>query len=104
MEAAHIKWHGARGPDVVANALSLCALYHRLFDKGAFTLSPSRQIVVTSQATGASVNEALGRFHARPITLPANPGDAPDPVFAGWHTREVFVSPGFLIIEPQSAC
>ena len=104
LEAAHIKWHGARGPDVVANALSLCALHHRLFDKGAFTLSPSRQIVVTSQATGASVNEALGRFHARPITLPANPGDAPDPVFAGWHTREVFVSPGFLIIEPQSAC
>ena len=98
LEAAHIKWHGARGPDVVANALSLCALHHRLFDKGAFTLSPSRQIVVTNQATGAGVNEALGQFHATPITLPANPGDAPDPVFAGWHTREVFVSPGFLII------
>ena len=32
------------------NALSLCALHHRLFDKGAFTLGPSRQIVVTSQA------------------------------------------------------
>ena len=104
LEAAHIKWHGARGPDVVANALSLCALHHRLFDKGAFTLGPSRQIVVTAQATGAGHEEALGRFHAKPIALPASRDDAPDLVFAGWHTREVFVPPGYLILEEQSAC
>ena len=104
LEAAHIKWHGARGPDVVANALSLCALHHRLFDKGAFTLGPSRQIVVAAQATGAGHEEALGRFHGSAIALPAIPGDAPDLGFAGWHTREVFVPPGYLILEEGSAC
>ena len=102
LEAAHIKWHGAKGPDIVKNALSLCALHHRLFDKGAFTLGPSRQIVVTAQATGAGHEEALGRFHSKPIALPASRDDAPDLVFAGWHTREVFVPPGYLILEEQS--
>ena len=104
LEAAHIKWHGARGPDVVANALSLCALHHRLFDKGAFTLGPSRQIVVTAQATGAGHEEALGRFHSKPIALPARRDDAPDPLYSGWHTREVFFSPGFLTIVEPGRC
>ena len=104
LETAHIKWHGAKGPDVVKNALSLCALHHRLFDKGAFTLSPTRQIVVTSQATGAGHEEALARFHSKPIALPACPGDAPDSIFAGWHNREVFVPPGYLILEERSGC
>ena len=65
---------------------------------------PSRRIVVTAQATGAGHEEALGRFHARPIALPSSPGDAPDTVFSAWHTREVFVPPGYLILEKQSAC
>ena len=100
--AAHIKWHGARGPDTVANALSLCALHHRLFDKGVFTFSPWRQVVVSAHVAGADHEEALGRFHSKPIMLPARRDDAPDPVFAGWHTREVFVPPGLLIYEPRS--
>ena len=104
LEAAHIRWHKSGGPDVVPNALSLCALHHRLFDKGAFTLSPYRQIVVTTQATGAGLDEALGRFHAQPITLPARRDDAPDVLFADWHVREVFVSPGFLTIRQMNAC
>ena len=65
---------------------------------------PSRQIVVTAQATGAGHETALGRFHSRPITIPASPGDAPDLGFAGWHTREVFVPPGYLILKEQSTC
>ena len=104
LEAAHIKWHGAKRPDVVKNALSLCALHHRLFDKGAFTLSPSTQIVVTTQATGPGFEETLGRFHSRPITLPAARDDGPDPLYSGWHTREVFFSPSFLTIEEPGRC
>ena len=40
LEAAHIKWHEAKGPNVVRNGLSLCVLHHELFDKGAFTILP----------------------------------------------------------------
>ena len=30
--------------------------------------------------------------------------DAPDPLYSGWHVREVFVSPGFLTIEAPGRC
>ena len=39
LEAAHIKWHQAGGPDREENGIALCALHHKLFDRGAFTLS-----------------------------------------------------------------
>ena len=70
LEAAHIKWHQARGPDIVRNALALCALHHRLFDKGAFTVSPGRLVVVARNLSGRGFEETLGRFDARPLTLP----------------------------------
>ena len=37
LEAAHIKWFQARGPDVVQNGLALCSLHHKIFDLGANT-------------------------------------------------------------------
>ena len=96
LEAAHIKWHQARGPDLVRNALSLCALHHRLFDKGAFTVSPGRLVIVARNLSGRGFEETLGRFDARPLTLPTQAGDAPDPRFAAWHAREVFGCPEYL--------
>jgi len=65
LEAAHIKWHEARGPDLVRNALSLCALHHRLFDKGAFAVSPGMRVIVAKNVTGSGFEEALGRFRAK---------------------------------------
>ena len=40
LEAAHIKWHAAGGPDEVANGLALCGLHHKAFDRGALGLEP----------------------------------------------------------------
>ena len=99
LEAAHIKWHQARGPDLVRNALSLCALHHRLFDKGAFTVSPGKLIVVARNLSGRGFEETLGRFDARPLAPPVAPQDAPDPVFSAWHVREVFRSPEHVASE-----
>ena len=93
LEAAHIRWHQARGPDEVRNALSLCALHHRLFDKGAFTLSPYRLVVVARTAAGRGFEEALGCFDAKLLKLPVEQNDAPDPQFSAWHARELFGSP-----------
>ena len=67
LEAAHIKWHEARGPDLVRNALSLCALHHRLFDKGAFTVSPGRLVIVARNVSGRGFEETLGRFDTRQL-------------------------------------
>ena len=41
LEAAHIHWHCYAGPSVVRNGIALCALRHRLFDRGAFALDDS---------------------------------------------------------------
>lgn len=40
LEAAHIQWHTFGGPDLETNGLSLCALHHKLFDLGVFTIDP----------------------------------------------------------------
>src|SRR6185503_19127739 len=42
LEAAHIQWHQAGGPDVEPNGLALCSLHHKAFDLGAFTIKPDR--------------------------------------------------------------
>ena len=92
LEAAHIKWHCAKGPDEVHNALALCALHHRLFDVGAFTLSNDRRIMVSDRAVGKGYKNALGRFDSKDIILPDNIDDVPDPGFIEWHHHNVFIA------------
>ena len=48
LEAAHIRWHHVGGPDIEPNGLSLCALHHKLFDLGVFTVEPAEHRVVFS--------------------------------------------------------
>jgi putative restriction endonuclease len=36
LDAAHIRWHQAGGPDEECNGLALCVLLHKTFDLGAF--------------------------------------------------------------------
>jgi putative restriction endonuclease len=43
LDAAHIRWHQAGGPDVEGNGLALCVLHHKTFDLGAFTASGGRR-------------------------------------------------------------
>ena len=90
LEAAHIHWHSHAGPSVVRNGIALCALHHRLFDRGAFTLDDSLVIRISSQAAGHGHYDSLGRFNG--ATLPVVPDtttDRPDPEFLGWHRRLV---------------
>ena len=45
LEAAHIKWHAAGGPDDVSNGLALCGFHHKALDRGAWGLEPVDQRV-----------------------------------------------------------
>ena len=92
LEGAHIQSHRARGPDQVQNGLALCVLHHRLFDAGAFTLSLDRRVVVAPSASGAGLDDSLGRFHLQEVPLPVSESDLPDPRFLRWHQRNVFGS------------
>ena len=100
IEAAHIKWHEAKGPAVVDNGLALCSLHHDLFDIGAFTLlpeSPELRVVTAGGVQGAGVEGALRRYHGAPLRAPPLSGfPRPDAKFLAWHRREVFRAPELM--------
>ncbi|RKU07824.1 hypothetical protein C6503_24175 [Candidatus Poribacteria bacterium] len=91
IEAAHIKWHSAEGPDIPRNGMALCALHHKLFDRGVFTLSDQLAIKVSEQVDPASpgFEEWLGRFKGRDIYFPSEPY-LPDAAYVQWYTKQVF--------------
>ena len=91
LEAAHIKWHQADGPDTEENGLALCSLHHKLFDRGAFALSKQLEIRVSKDAHGSvGFEEWLMRFHGEKINFPQRQSFYPNASFIGWHFREVF--------------
>jgi putative restriction endonuclease len=95
VEAAHIKWRQAGGPDVVPNGLALCTLHHKMFDRGVFTVSPGFQMQVSERAHGTSgFEEWLLSFHGKRIREPLRPDYYPKPEFLRWHFKEVFRAPG----------
>jgi putative restriction endonuclease len=90
LDAAHIRWHQAGGPDVENNGLALCVLHHKTFDLGAFTVADG-VLLVSDQANGtAGFNEALMAYHGKPIRPPQRTDWRPDPKHVEWHGREVF--------------
>lgn len=102
LDAAHIRWKQVGGPDVEQNGIALCALHHRLFDRGAFTLGssgasedsvPLRLIVSKRAIGGPTVDRVLLALHASELPGPGDPNDSPSPMHLAWHEREVFRGP-----------
>jgi putative restriction endonuclease len=90
LDAAHIRWHQAGGPETEDNGLALCVLHHKTFDLGAFTLREG-VLLVSDQAHGTTgFEEALLAYHGRPIRDPQRPAWRPHPGHLDWHGREVF--------------
>jgi putative restriction endonuclease len=91
LEAAHIKWHQAGGPDVETNGVALCVLHHRVFDLGAFTINSQLAILVSEKANGSrGLDETLLRFHGKNLRKPQRPEFLPQGEFTDWHRQEVF--------------
>lgn len=94
LEAAHIKWHQAGGPDVHENGLSLCSLHHKLFDRGAFTVDSDHRALISERAYGTDgFTEHLGRYHKKPLIKPNRESYRPKGDFLNWHMHQVFLSP-----------
>ena len=67
LDAAHIRWHQAGGPETEDNGLALCVLHHQTFDLGAFTVREG-VLLVSDQANGTTgFQEALLAYHGMPI-------------------------------------
>ena len=94
LEAAHIQWHQAGGPDSVDNGLCLCSMHHHLFDRGAFGFTNERQLMVSEEVHGTSgLDEWLFRFEGKIINKPQRETYFPKSEFLHWHRMEVFKSP-----------
>lgn len=91
LEAAHIKWHQARGPAAENNGLALCTMHHKLFDRGAMTVSDDRRVLVSPLVNGSQgLEEWLRRFHRQPLRTPRDPRHIPLEEYVRWHVQEVF--------------
>ena len=90
LEAAHIMWHQAGGPDVEVNGLALCSTHHKLFDLGAFTVGEKLQMLVSDEVNGLGAEEWLIRHHGKPLLPPQKKQFYPEPEFLQWHVKEVF--------------
>ena len=95
LEAAHIQWHHVGGPDVEANGLSLCALHHKLFDLGVFTIEAAEHRVVFSKHAIAGDRSQQGelRHHGKPLLAPQQTDMRPGAEFLQWNRDNVFKSP-----------
>ena len=79
LEASHIKWKSYKGPSIEVNGLCLCAMHHKLFDLGTFTLSKELHILVSDEVHGTSgFKEWLKDFHGKKITPPQRKNYFPD--------------------------
>ena len=97
LEAAHVKWHAAGGPDEIQNGLALCGFHHKAFDRGAWGLEaddPGYRILISSEVHGRSdAVRWLRDYRGKGLQIPQRTDWLPSAKFVRWHTKEVFRRP-----------
>lgn len=95
LDAAHVRWWAFEGPDDLANGLCLCAIHHKLFDKGVLGLTPDRTVTVSARFVGrsASARDMVLSLAGRPVRDPQPGMDAVESDHIDWHGRQVFRTP-----------
>jgi putative restriction endonuclease len=94
LEAAHVKWHAAGGPDSLDNGIALCSFHHIAFDRGALTIDPDLLIRVSEHVIGTErLDVLLFEFSGRTVRRPLPGTPTPHAEFLEWHRAEVFRTP-----------
>jgi putative restriction endonuclease len=94
LEAAHIKWHAAGGPDTSNNGVALCSFHHLAFDRGAVSFDERLRILVSKDVHGQNhVEQLLLAYSGRPLRPPQRDEPQPEHKYLDWHRREVFWAP-----------
>ena len=85
-EAAHMRWHAYDGPDTLDNGLCLEPTMHKLLDRGAWSLTDDRRVLISKSFTGSDAAiERVRSLHGKPISAPS-PGEPELSVeFIRWH-------------------
>ena len=89
LEAAHIVPYAAEGPHLVSNGLLLRSDFHKLFDLGLVTVTPSLHVRVSSKIKQAWFNgKAYYRLDGQALaSVPSVVAERPDPEFLRWHNE-----------------
>lgn len=95
LDAAHVRMHSKNGPSTMDNGILLCALHHRLFDKGAIGLDNRRRILVSQEVAmgDRSPRSSLLDLSGRPMRLPQTGYDPPAIEHIEWHQDNLFKQP-----------
>jgi putative restriction endonuclease len=95
LEAAHIKWFQANGPDEVPNGIAMCSLHHKVFDLGAFKILPETYQMVFSQHLNGSeaASQCMLAYHGSAMILPQAKEYLPHPNNLDRHSLQVFKNP-----------
>jgi putative restriction endonuclease len=103
VDAAHVRWFALDGPDEPDNGLALCALHHKLFDRGVLGVDLDLRIQVSTAFTArTTAGRAVYELHGG--GLQARPGTAmPAEAHLRWHRRWVFKDDRWQPDEPDGA-
>ncbi|MFI0445896.1 phosphorothioated DNA-binding restriction endonuclease [Actinomadura sp. 6N118] len=95
LDAAHLRWHAFGGPDDLVNGLCLCALHHRLLDRGVLGVTREHTIAVSRKFVGraAATTTLVHGLSGRPVREPQTGLPAPEADHIDWHTSQVFRLP-----------
>lgn len=98
LEAAHIMGLHYGGNNNEDNGLALCALHHKLFDYGAFTITKDNSVIVSANVLGnEEARNILIKLHGKVICIPDNPQQRPNKMSIEWHNDVVFKKPSRYI-------
>lgn len=91
LEAAHIKWRMANGPDIECNGIAFCSLHRKLFDLGCFTIGDASQLLLSDALNNASgdVAQTTGLL-GKKLFLPSRQDHQPKEEYLAWHRKNVF--------------
>lgn len=91
LDAAHVKWHAADGPDEVSNGLALCSLHHKALDRGWYGIDDTGRVRISHAVSGNhAFASMLGRFDDKPLRPARRDVDRLKPEHRQWHWSEVF--------------
>lgn len=91
LEAAHIRWANADGPDKLYNGVCLCRMHHHALDKGAIKIDHEMRVQVSPKLARSRESDAMfARFGGERIRLPKASADHPHRTMLEWHWTEVF--------------
>jgi putative restriction endonuclease len=92
LEAAHILPFAERGPHEISNGLLLRSDFHKLFDIGLVTVTPSHHIEVSSRIKEEWFNGmAYYRLHGKTLaSIPDKDSDKPSAAMLQWPNEHRF--------------